>query len=337
MITYRNLFIAIFLVAALACFTRERGLAPLKNIYAWKQVLPPGNGSHAYEWKPGTFPMGVIPHVAFGGKLWMTGQKASWSSPDGITWTRHEKKDWGERIYLSGIYFAGKLWMYGGMRYQERQLINEIWYSKDGSDWQQAGSAAWAPRKGHALVVFKNKLWLFGGTSKISRDFESLEMKNDVWSSSDGLTWTREVQQAPWAPRDSPQVVLLRDALYLIGGQGMADVWCSTDGKNWTEITPEAGWKKRFDMGVQAYDGMLWLFGGRDMNPDHHKGALNDVWFSSNGADWGRYAEHAPWSVRSGGNSVVFQNQLWIYSGKHTGADPVWKGDVWVLQKVGKH
>lgn len=329
--TYRNLLIVTFLVMVLACFTRDR--MPFKQVYEWKQILPAGSGSHQYEWKQGTFPMGLVPHVAFGGNLWMIGQKASWSSVDGIAWTRHAKSDWGERIYLSGVYFGGKLWQSGGMRYQERALTNEIWYSKNGTEWQQAANGGWEPRKGHALVVFKNKLWLFGGTSRISRDFESLEMKNDVWSSSDGFKWTREVAQAPWSPRDSPQMAVLHDTLYMVGGQGLADVWRSADGKTWTELTAEAGWKKRYDMGVHAFDGKLWVFGGRDLNPDHYKAALNDVWYSANGADWTLHAGHAPWSVRSGGHSVVFRDQIWIFSGKHTGADPVWKGDVWVLQK----
>ena len=330
--TLRNLLIITVLVTILACFTRDRGFVPFKPVYTWKEILPAGNGSHQYEWKTGTFPMGLVPHVAFNGHLWMVGQKASWSSVDGVTWTRHGKNDWGERIYLSGVYFAGKLWQTGGMRYQERALTNELWSSGDGSTWQKANTA-WEPRKGQALVVFKNKLWIFGGTSKISRNFESLEMKNDVWSSPDGVTWTREVAQAPWSPRDTPQVVIMRDTLYMVGAQGMADVWRSADGKSWTQLTKEAGWKKRYDMGVQVFDGRLWVFGGRDLNPDPYKGALNDVWFSMNGTDWFRHAEHAPWSVRSGGHSVVFHDQLWIFSGKHTGEDPAWKGDVWVLQK----
>ncbi|GGH48854.1 hypothetical protein GCM10007423_50360 [Dyadobacter endophyticus] len=331
--TLRNWLIITFLVSILACFTRDRGPAPLKPVYTWKEMLPAGSGSHQYEWKQGTFPMGLVPHVAFGGNLWMIGQKASWSSADGISWTRHAKNDWGERIYLTGVYFAGKLWLTGGMRYQERELTNEIWNSKDGSEWKKAVNAEWEPRKGQALVVFKNKMWLFGGTTRIARDFESLEMKNDVWSSPDGLKWTREVAKAPWSPRDSPQMVVMRDTLYMVGAQGMADVWRSADGKNWTQLTAEAGWKKRYDAGVHVYDSRLWLFGGRDLNTDHHKGALNDIWFSANGTDWYRYAEHAPWSVRSGGNSVVFHDQMWIFSGKHTGANPVWKGDVWALQR----
>lgn len=309
----------------------KSGESPKK--YEWRQILPSGNGSQQYEWKPGTYPMGLKPLMAFGGTLWMAGQKASWSSVDGIVWVHHPKKDWGERITMTSVFFNNALWMYGGMQYQERQLINEVWFSKDGVKWEQAKNAAWEPRKGHEVVAFKGKLWLLGGVSKASRDFESLEMKNDVWSSVDGFKWTKEVDQAPWSPRDSPHALVLRDTLYLLGGQGLADVWQSTDGKHWKQLTPEAPWKKRHDYGALVYDDKLWIFGGRDMNPDHFLAARNDVWYSPDGIDWIQQAEHAPWTVRSGGSSVVFKDQLWLYSGKHTGGKPVWKGDVWVLNK----
>lgn len=309
--------------------------APLSNPnhYEWQAILPFGNGTHPYEWKPGTFPLGLKPLVAFGGKLWMTGQKASWSSEDGKSWTQHPKKDWGERITMTTVFFNNKLWMYGGMRYQERQLVNEIWYSTDGTQWQQAENATWQPRKGHAVVAFQNKLWLFGGVSKVSKDFESLALTNDVWSSPDGFHWTKEVERGPWSPRDSPDVVALRDTLYLLSGQGLADVWRSADGKNWTLLTPEAAWKKRFDKGALVFDNKLWVFAGRDTLADHHVAAQNDVWYSANGINWTRQAEHAPWTVRSGVNSVVFNNQLWLFSGKHTRSNPVWKGDIWALKK----
>lgn len=312
---------------------RKSVLMANPNMYEWKQILPFGNGSHQNEWKPGTFPMGIVPLVAFEGKLWMTGQKASWSSPDGIAWTQHPKFDWGERITMTSVYFDNKLWIYGGMRYQDRQLVNEVWYSANGTEWRQAPNAAWEPRKGHAVVAFKNKLWLFGGVTKVSSDFESLEMKNDVWSSTDGFHWVKEVARAGWSSRDSPQVMVLHDTLYLLGGQGLADVWRSTDGKNWTALSSEAAWKKRYDKGALVFDDKLWVIAGRDTNPNHNLAAQNDMWFSTNGINWTRQAEHAPWTVRSGGYSVVFKDRIWLYSGKHTGGNPVWKGDVWALQK----
>ena len=266
-----NLLMAslVALLPLLACYTRfgdstpavqHEVLSTSPNAYSWEQILPFGNGTHQYKWKPGTFPLGLKPIQAFGGNLWMIGQKASWSSSDGTTWTRHSKQDWGERITMTYAFFDNTLWMYGGMQYQERQLVNEVWFSKDGTTWKQADNAAWQPRKGHAVVEFKGRLWLLGGVSKVSSDFESLEMKNDVWSSADGLHWTQETEHAPWSPRDSPHVLVMHDTLYLLSGQGLADVWRSADGKNWTQLTAKAPWKERFDNGALVYDNQLWDF-----------------------------------------------------------------------------
>jgi hypothetical protein len=42
----------------------------------------------------------------------------------------------------------------------------------------------------------------------------------------------------------------------------------------------------------------------------------NDVWNSSDGANWTRVTEHAPWSPRGMiGGSVVFKNRMWILGG----------------------
>lgn len=300
--------------------------------YTWEQVLPFGNGSFQEEWKPGTFPLGITPLVALGGNLWMIGQKAAWSSADGITWAHHPKTDWGERISLKCVYFKDKLWMLGGMKYQEKQVVNDLWVSSDGTAWKQVSQAAeWLPRKGHTVVVFRNKLWLLGGAADIQPDFSARKLFNDVWSSTDGIHWTEETGAAPWSPRDSPHVVVFQDALYLLGGQGKADVWRSTDGKAWTPVTAAADWKERYDTGTLVFDNKLWVFGGRDTTANHNTAAKNDVWYSANGIDWNRQTEHAPWTVRSGGQSVVFKANLWLFSGKHTGGKHNWGGDVWTL------
>lgn len=64
---------------------------------------------------------------------------------------------------MTQVYFDNKLWMHGGMKYQERQLDNEVWYSKDGITWQQAEHAPWTVRSGVNSVVFKDQLWLYRG------------------------------------------------------------------------------------------------------------------------------------------------------------------------------
>jgi hypothetical protein len=61
--------------------------------------------------------------------------------------------------------------------------------------------------------------------------------------------------------------------------------------------------------------------------------ALDDIWYSSDGVTWNRQAEYAPWAPRSP-LVTVFRDQLWIYSGKHTGGPDNWGGDLWPMSAV---
>ena len=96
----------------------------------WQEILPLGSGGfpaapgsqNTPVWEPGKFPLTLRPRLAFDDELWMTAQTLAYSSPDGLTWTQHDKTDLGERIYHSIVYFKGKLWMYGGMDYDARRV-----------------------------------------------------------------------------------------------------------------------------------------------------------------------------------------------------------------------
>ena len=48
------------------------------------------------------------------------------------------------------------------------------------------------------LVVYDRKLWLIGGGITIYHPFKAYR---DVWSSSDGKSWTKVTDQAPWPAR----------------------------------------------------------------------------------------------------------------------------------------
>ena len=124
------------------------------------------------------------PFVAFNGDLWMSSQTSSYSSPDGLDWTKHDKTDTGSRIWETTVFFNNYLWTFGGMEYASRTVQNEIWRSADGMTWENVGTAAWSPRKSPAVVVYQGKLWLFGGSTHVANDFTSSGLVNDVWTSA---------------------------------------------------------------------------------------------------------------------------------------------------------
>jgi hypothetical protein len=304
----------------------------------WQQVEPPGRAVFPDEWQDGKWPQTLLPVVAFNSEIWMTNESHAWSSRDGITYTRHDKTDWQGRLSPNYVFFKNQLWLIGGMELVgsdfEKGVFNSVvWSSSDGVTWKNAGAAAWPPRKSTAVAVYHDALWIFGGANGVAADGASDAFLNDVWTSPDGVTWTEVTAAAPWAARADPGIEVFNDELFLVGGQGYNDVWRSKDGKNWTQVVAEAEWNMRHDQGTAVFDGKLWVFGGY---VGDHRNAQNDVWHSADGRSWKRQGERAPWAPRSGAHTAVFAEKLWMFSGKHTGSQPVWKGDIWAMSAVSR-
>lgn len=315
----------------------------------WEQVLPPEAGAFAPEpeafnqpvWKPdeGMFPQGLQPLVAFNDELWMVSQTVVFSSADGLEWQMQRKTDTGGRLQGTFAYFNDKLFLYGGLKLtpgvnyanaSPEDFQNEIWSSPNGVTWSSEGVAAWRARKAATVISYNDKLWLFGGAAGVTETGDGADLLNDVWSSEDGVEWTQVTATAAWAPRQYPKVLVFDDAMYLIGSDGQADIWRSTDGAEWEQVSEEAAFLGRFGYGAGVLGGKLWVYGG--CVGEDCRDARNDVWSSADGVTWTQETENAPWDERSTANSVVFQDKIWIYSGKHTGNDPGWLGDAWVLR-----
>ncbi len=173
------------------------------------------------------------------------------------------------------------------------------------------------PRTLHQVVMFKNKMWLLGGWDRY--------YTNDVWSSVDGKTWTRETANANWDVRMSHQVVVFRNKLWVLGGASRYgsvknDVWSSADGKTWTRETANADWSVRSSHQVVVFKNKMWLLGGYDGKKD-----FNDVW-SFDGKTWTPETANADWSGRGNHRVVVFKNKMWLLGGH---GDKKRLNDVW--------
>ena len=137
-------------------------------------------------------------------------------------------------IYRHGsTFYQGKLWISGGA-----PLNNEVWHLSKVTriglppspssrsmkatiqykmEWTQHTNAAWSPRAGMAflshwyfdynqtnynasierLVVIGG----FGGWSNDTELFDGLRGRSDVWTSTDGDSWTLMLDNAPFGPR----------------------------------------------------------------------------------------------------------------------------------------
>jgi len=212
-----------------------------------------------------------------------------WNSADGITWTKQvASAPFGPRTGHQLLSYNNKLWLLGGANLVDDQpvLYDDIWSSVDGINWvNESVVVSFFPRYRHAAAVFDGKMvvavgWgqnALGQTGKL----------NDVWTSTNGVTWVRQIENAAFGRRLMPGLVAHSGRLWLLGGEGLDgggndlslnDIWNSIDGKVWQSIlAQDAGlpdqWSPRAYAGNVEFLGKLFVVGGwTDI------GVANDVW-----------------------------------------------------------
>lgn len=187
-----------------------------------------------------------------------------------------------------------------------RYYMNDVWRSPDGDSWDRLTEVAWGsfPRGGHQMLVLDPgprifatggpsegvpgppELFIFGGRGgdNIGLEDSTGYYYNDVWSSSDGIVWTRQfggyapaytgvvpngtttdkitkpakadAEEKWWKPRcghtvslqiASPSNLYTR-SVYLFGGQSEAwkDTGFQDDVWVWRPDVKDEGWRKDF-------------------------------------------------------------------------------------------
>ena len=246
-----------------------------------------------------------------------------------FAWSAKNNASWSARYIHIAVVFDGKIWVLGGNEGSTHNGIdnlNEVWSSSDGMSWTNAnargpaeGSKHWSKRVNHAAVVFDGKIWVLGGTT------DGSSRLNDVWSSSDGTTWTKTtVSGTHWSARQGHAMVVFDNKMWVLGGYDgrlKNDVWWSADGMSWTNANARGHWPARSAHDVVVFDNKMWVLGGYTGETNYK----NDVWSSSDGMSWKKATDSAAWSGRFSHAAVVFDNKMWVLGG---GAASV-QNDVW--------
>ena len=148
--------------------------------------------------------------------------------------------------------------------------------------------------------------------------------RNDVWSSTDGETWTQVDAAAEWKARGGYTSVVFNGKIWVMGGynvlneesiESFNDVWSSPDGSNWTQVDAAADWKARWGHTSVVFDSKIWVMGGYDGTE-----YFNDVWSSPDGSNWTQVDAAADWKARERHTSVVFPpdgagKKIWVMGG----------------------
>lgn len=282
--------------------------------------------------------------MTFKNQIWLLGgwedsfkdpPRDVWSSADGKEWKlQNATAPWKHSDLPTTLVFKDQMWIMAGWhggRLPHASASSAVWSSSDGIEWKQATPAAgWRPRLGAAGVVFKGKMWILGGNEKYYFGTDQ-DLRNDVWSSADGVKWEQATEHAPWAPRAYHGAVALGDKIYIFGGGNYVpgyiaynDVWSSPDGINWTQETREAPWAPRMWLSADVYRDRMWVLGGWSNKPSKN---WNDVWHSADGKTWTELKTETIWAPRHEHSAYIFQDKLWITAGN----TPPLVNDVWQL------
>lgn len=262
--------------------------APPRDVWSSADGKTWTSATNSAPWLHSDLPM----TAAFKNRMWMMGgwyngrlpghsaSNAVWSSKDGAQWTQvTASAGWSPRIAAAVVEFRGRLWLLGGTEDyyfgDQRSLKNDVWSTADGKTWKQETSAAeWEPRAYHQAVVLNGRIWVFGGGNYVP-EYKAF---HDVWSSSDGVHWTKATGEAPWSARLWFSAAVYRGRMWVLGGwsripeKNWGDVWYSADGREWTELKSKVIWKERHEHSVFVFKDRLWAAGG------HAKPLSNEVW-----------------------------------------------------------
>lgn len=250
----------------------------------------------AAPWKHSDLPM----TVAFDDRMWfmggwyngrLAGHSASnevWHSTDGAKWTQAtEHAGWTPRIAAATVVFKDRMWILGGTENyyfgDEKSLKNDVWSSADGKAWKlETADAGWAPRAYHQAAVLNGKIHVFGGGNYVPK----YNAFNDVWSSDDGVHWTKVTDAAAWSPRLWFSSVVYRDRMWVLGGwsnhpsRNWGDVWYSRDGRDWQQLKSKVSWKERHEHSAFVFQDKIFLAGG------HAQPLSSEVWSLEVPRDW---------------------------------------------------
>ena len=197
--------------------------------------------------------------------------------------------------------------------------------------------APFASRNGAGAMVFQDRMWLIGGWNPLDKVHFPRICNNEVWSSSDGLTWRLDKpntfsdqsfdSKADWEGRHTAGYVIFKNKMWLVGGDVNQkhyhfDVWNSMDGKSWKPVNQDhpVPWGPRALHHTVVFQNRIWVMGGQTM-PAFASPAVdrfyNDIWTTEDGIHWDRIEPVGPfWSARGMiGGSAVFRDRLWIIGG----------------------
>lgn len=263
-----------------------------------------------------------------------------------------------DNVYPNQVsyFFADKYWHLASSPSIWFGAVGEtvLYSSEDGITWtdvtESSSFASMDASTFHSVAVFNDKLFLIAPTS-VSDLYGSTfsDASTNVYSSTDGLTFTLTTEELPTAAA-LYNVYTLADKMVITNGSSVSygslgqaskvlgaefyapalnslPVVTSTDGSTWVaEIDTLDDKFKRYAATVE-HEGTLYQIGGQ--NPTYVVDTViagedttvtatclsADVWTSTDGITW-TVIENALPSARFGASAVSFGGKIWLFGGQ---------------------
>jgi hypothetical protein len=305
-------------------------------------VWSTSNGSTWTEHSPhaGFFP-GTHNTLVHQGRIWILGgwdgepRNDTWNSTDGMNWTQLPPgTSFPPRRDSAVAVFNNQFWVSGGRSgiYNNYTYYADMWRSADGINWTRTAQAApFGERWGHSMIAFNGELLVVGG---FVNDGNGIFIPaNDVWRSTDGITWTQVTQVTNYTVRALFKAVIFNGRLWLVGGYNHGGPWVAAvstaDGATWRTESVSLPTAERLLISVAAHDGNLWITGGgtTENSPDGNPVYSNLIWRSPDGVNWTQVNAGPRYSGRVDASMVSFDNRLWVLGGTNSSS---MNNDVWV-------
>lgn len=199
---------------------------------------------------------------------------SAWQSANGTDWERLSDIPLKTRMVGAAAKLGESIYYVDG---------DKVLKSSDGTSWEVLTERApfWSRQAG-TLVAHDNRLlYIAGATPREEsgeRRYNDLRSYSDVWSSSDGVKWTRILDRAPWSARMWPTVIVKDNRIWLFGGfsneinANLGDLWVSDNGVDWLPVHLPGGPSPRhFATPYATDDGIIFAAGNAWP-------VQNDVW-----------------------------------------------------------